>query len=89
MPFKIIAEDENLICTDFMFRKNKIVKIKYEDIGKLEGGIFEKRLNWLMRIHDRRNNLFIGFFQQLKGSKTLETIILNKINRQSLQFRQL
>ena len=82
MPFKIEEAADEIICTNFIFRRKKEIKIKYEDIGKLSGGVFEKDFTRLMKIYDTKNNLCIGFFQRLTDVKVFETILLNKVSKE-------
>ena len=80
MPFSIIADREKLVCTDFTL-SNKELVIYYKDIDKLKGGIFEGRVNSLMRIYESQRSLFVCFFTTIKNSKNLQTIILSKVNK--------
>jgi hypothetical protein len=81
-PAKIKITDEEIICADFFCRKKKEIVIKYEDIGKLEGGIFQKKFSGLMKIYDKHNNYCVGFFQKLTDARIFETILLNKVPKE-------
>lgn len=78
LPARITADDEKLICTEFIFSEKEL-KIFYEDIVSLKGGIFEGRVKGLMKITDGKNKITIGFFHKIRNSKELETIILSKV----------
>ena len=82
LPAKITSAEEELICSDFFLKKNKEIRIKYEDIGKLDGGVFQSKLSGLMRIHDTRNNICIGFYPRMNNSRILVTILLNKVPKE-------
>jgi hypothetical protein len=80
VPFKIEADDEKIFCTNFLFR-GKSVTIYYKDIESLSGGIFEAKYRGLMKICDGKNKLCIGFFERMKNSSKLVTLILSKVDR--------
>ena len=80
MPFSIEADPEKLTCTDFTFSDKKIV-IFYKDIDRLKGGIFEGRVNSLMKVYEGQRDLYISFFTTIKNSKSLQTIVLSKVNK--------
>ncbi len=80
MPFSIQVDPEKLVCTDFTLSKKEIV-IYYKDIDKLTGGIFEGKINGLMKIFEGQRSLCISFFTTIKNSKNLQTIILSKVNK--------
>ena len=80
LPYKIEADNEKLICSDFAFSSKKFT-IFYSDINKLTGGIFEGSIKSLMRIYENKNNICIGFFPTISNAKTLQTIILKRINQ--------
>ena len=80
LPFNIEADVEKIKCSKFALSKKEII-IYYKDIDKLTGGIFEDKINSLMKIHDGQKSLTIGFFATIKNSKTLQTIILSKVNK--------
>lgn len=82
LPFNIEIKGDEMIFSGFFFRKGKQRVIKFEDIGTLEGGVFQKKYTGLMKIHDSKNNLTIGFFQTLTGAKLFETILLNKVPKE-------
>lgn len=80
LPYKIEVDDEKMICSDFLFYKEPIT-ILFKDISSLEGGIFQGRLNGVMRIKDGTNNRTIGFYDKMKDARKLETLILSKVNK--------
>lgn len=78
VPYKISADDEKIICTNFFLRNKKTI-IFYRDVDELSGGIFSGKLKGLMKVYDGRNRITIGFFDKLKGVQNLQTIILSKV----------
>jgi|YelNatPaOPRAMG01_1025707.scaffolds.fasta_scaffold02351_5 hypothetical protein len=80
LPYKIEADNEKLICSDFAFSKKKFI-IFFSDISKLTGGIFEGSIKSLMKIYADKSNICIGFFPTISNAKTLQTIILKRINQ--------
>jgi|GEM_PF-2017982 len=79
LPFVIEAHEGELICKNFFLNKSKSITIKYDEIGRLAGGVFEKKMTGLMTIFDTTNNRQIGFFQHINNANMIETILLNKI----------
>jgi len=79
VPNKIIADDEKLTCENFFFSSKDVV-IYYKDIENLSGGIFSGKLKGLMKIHDGKSKICIGFFNKIKDAKNLQTIILSRVN---------
>ena len=76
-PFTISADNEKLICSDFLLNKN-IVEIKLIDIVKINGGIFSGYPTRPTYIHDARNNIVIGFYSNSGNfNELLMTIIKN------------
>jgi len=80
MPYKIEADDEKIVCSDFFLSKKEIT-IYYNDISSLAGGIFDNKISGLMKVCDNRNNVCIGFYHRLSNSSKLATIILSKVRR--------
>jgi len=80
LPYKIEVDNEKLICSDFLFHKGPVT-ILFKDISSLEGGIFQGRLNGIMKIKDGTNNRIIGFYDKIKDARKLETLILSKVNK--------
>ena len=80
LPYRIEADDEKIICSEFFLSKKEIV-INYNDVVSLSGGIFENKLSGVMKVCDEKNNLCIGFYQRLNNSSKLATILLSKVNR--------
>lgn len=79
-PFRISADDEKLICTDFMFRKKEII-IYYKNIKSIEGGIFEGRLSGMMKVCDSETGICITFSHRIKNSTKLIALILSRIDK--------
>lgn len=80
MPYKIVTDEEKMICSSFLFRKKDMV-IYYEDIDSLSGGIFDGSLRGIMKVCDGKSKMCIGYYNKIKNSQTLNTIILSKIKR--------
>ncbi|MCW8803710.1 MAG: hypothetical protein OQK57_04860, partial [Ignavibacteriaceae bacterium] len=80
LPYRIEADDEKIICTDFFLSKKEVI-IYHCDIKSLSGGIFENKISGLMKVCDGKNNICIGFYQRLNNSSKLATILLSKVNR--------
>jgi hypothetical protein len=80
VPFKIEADEQKIVCTNFFFR-GKTVTIYYKDIDSLSGGIFEAKYRGLMKICDGKNKICIGFFDRMKNSSKLVTLILSKVDK--------
>lgn len=81
MPYKIEADDEKMICCEFIFSDKEIV-INYTDIESLSGGIFDGKLRGIMKVCDGRKNICIGFSGRMKDSKKLITLVLSKVNKE-------
>ena len=80
LPYKIVVDGEKLICNDFLFSKKKIT-INFEDIEKLKGGLFEGKLHGILKVFDGKNRIYIGYFNKIKNSQLLGTVILSKVNK--------
>lgn len=80
VPYKIEADDQKIVCTNFLFR-SKTVTIYYNDIESLTGGIFEGKYRGLLKICDGKNKICIGFFDRMKNSSKLVTLILSKVDK--------
>lgn len=79
-PFLIEADDEKIICTDFMFRKKEVV-IYFKNIKSIEGGIFDGRLSGIMKICDAETGICIAFSNRISNSTKLIALILSKIDK--------
>ena len=80
IPYRIEADGEKLVCTDFLFSKKEFT-IYYNDIESLTGGIFDGRFTGVMKVCDKKNQVCIGFFNRLKNADKLQTILLSKVPR--------
>jgi len=80
IPYKIEADDEKLVCYNYIFSK-KVVTIYYEDIKSLRGGLFENKMSGVMKTYDGKNSVTMGFYTKLNNSSRLVTIVLSKVNR--------
>lgn len=81
LPYKIEADDDKLVCTDFFLSK-KIKTIYYNNIFSISGGIFDNKISGLMKVCDGKNNFCMGFYHRLNNSHKLATIILSKVKRE-------
>jgi hypothetical protein len=80
LPYKIEADDEKMICSDFLFSK-KVVTIYFKDIDMLRGGVFSGRSSGIMKLRDSKSKLQIGFSQKMKNSEKLIALILSKVSK--------
>jgi hypothetical protein len=80
IPYKIEADDVKMICSNFLF-SNKSFSIRYDDIEKLKGGVFEGKSSGLMKIRDKHNKVQIGFSHKIKDSGKLISLILSKVSK--------
>ncbi len=80
IPYRIEADGEKLVCTDFLFSKKEFT-IYYNDIESLTGGIFDGRFTGVMKVCDKKNQVCIGFFNKLKNADKFQTILLSKVPR--------
>jgi len=81
MTYKIEANEDKLVCSDFVF-SDRVVVIYFEDIESLSGGIFDGRLRGVMKVCDGKNQICIGFSDKIKDSKKLITLILSKVKKE-------
>lgn len=81
MPYKIQADDEKMICSEFIFSDKEII-INYKDIESHSGGIFEGKLRGIMKVCDGRKKNCIGFSSRMNDSNKLMTLILSKVNKE-------
>lgn len=77
LPYKISITNDSIICSNFLFSKKNII-IRYADIERLEGGIFNGKLNGLIKVWDSKSKVCIGFYYKISSSDILvKTILLN------------
>jgi hypothetical protein len=79
IPYKIYIDDERIICRNFLFSHRK-EEIRFKEIESLSGGVFEGRINGIMKINSI-SNISIGFYHSIINAKELETFILSKVDR--------
>ncbi len=77
-PFAISADNEKIICTNFLFSKRKI-ELRIEDIDKLTGGIFSGYPTRPVYIHDLKQNITIGLYANVGKFPELLKIILQNV----------
>ena len=80
LPFRIEADDEKLVCSNF-FLSDKEILIYYSEIKMLTGGSFENKLSGMMKVYCGNNSVCIGFYHRLKNSSKLVSYILSKVDR--------
>jgi hypothetical protein len=80
IPYKIEADEEKMICTNFLFSRKEFT-IYYHDVESLTGGIFDGRLSGVMKVCDRNNQVCVGFFNRLRNADKLQTLLLSKVPR--------
>ncbi|MBA4309833.1 MAG: hypothetical protein C0425_05805 [Chlorobiaceae bacterium] len=81
MPFKIVAEDDKIICNNYFFQKKEI-EISYDEIEKIDGGVFTGRLYGLVKVYKKDEVLAFNYFYKLNNVKDFETIILSKMRKE-------
>jgi hypothetical protein len=79
-PFQILADNEKMICKDFMNRR-KILKINYSEIISIKGGVFSGNSMRPVYIETSSGQL-IGINQHIKNFNQLLTIILSNIPKE-------
>ena len=80
LPYKIKADDEKIICSDFLL-SNKVVTIYFKDIEVLQGGVFSGRSSGIMKLRDSKSKLRVGFSQKMNNSEKLIALILSKVSK--------
>lgn len=80
MPFIIEADDEKIICSDFIF-SDKQITIYFKNIDSVSGGIFEGKLRGIMKVCDGKNQICIAFSERIRNSKNLIAGILSKVDK--------
>lgn len=81
LPYEIKANEEKLICSNFLFSK-KIITIYYKDIDMLKGGVFSGKSSGVMKVRDGKTKLQIGFSQKINNSEKLIALILSKVTKE-------
>lgn len=77
-PFKITADNDKIICTDFLMNKKELI-IYHSDIENITGGIFSGYPTRPIYIYDGKQKLSIGFYSHVGQFQNLLTIILKNI----------
>ncbi len=80
MPYKIEADDEKLVCSDYSFQ-NKVVTVYFKDIESISGGIFSGTQTKPIKIYDGKQNLTVSFSTHLKNFNELLTYLLSKVRK--------
>jgi hypothetical protein len=83
-PFSIKADNEKLICSDFLFT-SKTLEIRIADIDKITGGVFNGYPSRPTYIHDERESITIGFYSSSGKLNELLLIIIKNINENLYQ----
>lgn len=79
-PFKISADNEKIICSDFMY-KDRVIEIAISNIDEIRGGAFSGHITRPVYIHDGKQNVTIGIYHHLQNYNKLITTILSNINK--------
>jgi hypothetical protein len=80
-PYKIEANNEKMICADYLF-SDKLIELDHTSITKITGGIFSGNLARPIYLHDENNNIVISFNNHLKNYDKLLTIVLSNITQE-------
>lgn len=76
LPFKILSDNEKIICSKFFMSKKEVV-IFYIDINSISGGIFSGMPMRAVYLSDSKGNL-ISFYSHVgKFNELLKTILRN------------
>ena len=77
-PFEISADNEKIICKNFLFSK-KVIELRMEDIDNLTGGVFSGYQTRPVYIHDSKQNITIGLYANVGKFPELLKIIIQNI----------
>lgn len=80
IPYVIKTDDTKITISGFL-ANDRTEEILYSSIKNLSGGIFEGRINGLLKVHYGEEKYF-AFFQKIKNAKLLQAILLSKVERQ-------
>jgi hypothetical protein len=78
-PFKIEADNEKLVCSEFTF-KNRIIEINHSEIIEISGGIFSGRA--YMPLYIKTKTDLIGISPHISEYNKLLTILLTNIPKE-------
>lgn len=79
-PFKIEADNEKIICSDFLIGSD--ITIKHSEITDIKGGFFSGNTARPIYIFCKDRSIKIGIHGHLKGVNKLLTTILSNINQE-------
>jgi hypothetical protein len=80
-PLLIMIDNEKMICSNFFLSK-RTVEIYHNSIDKISGGMFDGYKAGPVYLHDARQNITIGFFQQVGKFQAMLNVILQNINEE-------
>lgn len=83
-PFTISADNEKLICSDFLMSP-KIIEIPILNIDKITGGIFSGYPTRPTYIHDAEQNVTIGFYSNAGSFNELLMTVIKNVNEKLYQ----
>lgn len=83
-PFIISADNEKLICSDFLMSP-KIIEIPILNIDKITGGIFSGYPTRPTYIHDAEQNITIGFYSNAGNFNELLMTVIKNVNEKLYQ----
>ncbi len=75
-PFRIKSDDSGIVCENFFLTK-KAIRINFEDIDSISGGMFAGFQTRPVYLHDSRQKLAVGFFAQGEFRELLKVILKN------------
>lgn len=75
-PFRIKSDTEGIICENFFLSKKKI-RINFEDIDSISGGMFAGFQTRPVFLHDSKQKTTIGFFAQGEFRELLKVVLKN------------
>ncbi|MCB9247108.1 MAG: hypothetical protein H6613_00440 [Ignavibacteriales bacterium] len=78
-PFRIDINNEEMLCSDFVFN-NREIKIKHSEIENISGGIFSGRA--YMPLYIKTKDTVIGISPHIKDYNKLLTLILTNVPKE-------
>lgn len=80
-PFQIDADNEAMICSDYLFGKKRL-RIEFKEIDKISGGLLSGMTTRPIYIHCSKRNIKFGFYSHLKDFNKLLKVILQNVNQE-------
>ncbi|MCK6603467.1 MAG: hypothetical protein HUU43_10695 [Ignavibacteriaceae bacterium] len=82
LPYKIETTKDGLRCSDYFYGLTKVTEIKFNEITRLKGGIFDGKPTGVMKIFTGEGKESVAFFQKMNKSETLVAIILSNVRKE-------